>query len=259
MKYIIIENEELALDLLKAIVNRLRPDWELVFTAESVEETVNFINEGGNADLCFMDIDLNDGECFNIFSESDFNIPTIFTTAYDEFTLRAFKVNSIDYLLKPILDTDVETGLAKFEKLHIGKPAVEEKSGMYREIAEFFDSRFRNMTPQRILTMAGDNIGFVNTKDIAWLVSEDKYVFAIDKTGNKKLTNIPNLTEAEGMLDPASFFRIQRNIICTVDSISKVSRFFKGRLNVVLKAGDRKEEIMVSSERRKAFLSWLGS
>lgn len=116
MKYAIIENERLALDLIKAIVKNVRPEWELAFTAGTVADAVEHFKNEGEADLCFMDIELNDGNCFDIFDEVRLGIPVIFTTAYDEFLLKAFKVYSVDYLLKPVLETDIERAILKFER-----------------------------------------------------------------------------------------------------------------------------------------------
>ncbi len=256
IKYAIIENECLALDLMKALVKRVRPEWELVFTAPTVAEAINFFSSGHEADLCFMDIELNDGDCFEIFGEVEIGIPIIFTTAYDEFLLRAFKVNSVDYLLKPIMEQDVAQAILKYERFHAKRGS--ENSMRYQPLYELSGKRSEASSPVRILTVSGDNYSFVPIGKVAWLVSEEKYVYVVDTDGNRRLTAFETLGEAGEILNGDSFFFLRRNLICSPEAIKGVKKYFKGRLKVYLQSGGHELEIVVSSDRRQQFLSWLG-
>ena len=118
MKYAIIENEYQCMEHLKTMLQDLRPDWELVYTGETVEDTLNMLARGNMPELMFMDIELNDGNSFSIFKKVKIDLPVIFTTAYDEYCLQAFKVNSIDYLMKPITIDSLLYAIRKYENLN---------------------------------------------------------------------------------------------------------------------------------------------
>lgn len=256
MNYIIIENERLALDLIKTLIKRVRPQWELAYTAATVEDAVNFFKTNPDIDLCFMDIELNDGDCFCIFEEVEIGAPVIFTTAYDEFMLKAFKVHSVDYLLKPILETDVEKAILKFERYYAGRRSVNKE--LYHHLKELSEAKRQTPSLRRVLTVAGDNYNFVPVENIAWLVSEDKYVYVVDLEGNRRMTTFSTLSEASELLSRDSFFCLRRNLICSATAIKGVSKYFKGRLKVRLQSGSHEVEAVVSSEKRQEFLNWLG-
>jgi DNA-binding LytR/AlgR family response regulator len=251
MKYLIIENEAFALENLKKIVARLRPDWHLQFTAESVEETVDYLISKPDVDLLFMDIELVDGNCFEIFKRVKIETPVIFTTAYDDFAIQAFKVNSIDYLLKPITEDAVSEALEKFERLQV-KPAETP------DYSQLLQQLMQPASRQRILISSGDNYGYVMIDDVAFFLSEDKYVFVYLRSGVRRMTDFHNLGEVEGIVDTKRFFQVSRNIIASIGSIDKVSKYFNGRLKVIVKAGNEGQEAMVSAARRQAFIDWLG-
>ncbi len=122
MKYIIVEDEPFALRHLEGLIKQLRPSWELLFTGGSVKETVEFLKSGQSPDISFFDVELRDGDCFEILDEVDLACPIIFTSAYDDYILKAYKVNSVDYLLKPIFKPDMEVAINKFEKFHFEIP-----------------------------------------------------------------------------------------------------------------------------------------
>lgn len=256
MNYAIIENEHLALELMKAIIKRVRPEWELAFTAGTVADTVSFFKTHPDVDLCFMDIELNDGDCFDIFDEVEMGVPVIFTTAYDDFLLKAFKVYSIDYLLKPVLETDIEQAIQKYERYY----AKERGSStvLYRHLKNLAEAKSQKPALRRVLTVTGDHYSFVEIDNIAWLISEDKYVYVVDKDGNRRLTTFETLTDANEVLDESSFFCLRRNLICSPSAIKSVTKYFKGRLKVKLQSHSHEVEAVVSSNKRDTFLSWLG-
>lgn len=255
MNYAIIENEQISLENLRREMERLRPEYHLLFTANSVAKAVDLLDkEGGKLDLMFVDIELNDGNCFELFRRTSIDVPVIFTTAYDEYAIQAFTVNSVDYLLKPIYEDDLERAINKFEAHNIPKTRTLPQIDLTKEErTQATDYR------KRILTMSGERFFFINTSDIAFLTSEEKYVVAYDHKGHSSLTTLANMSEAAETLDPAEFFQLTRNIITSTSAIKKVERFFKGRLKVELQAGQEKLSVTVSSARRKNFLDWLGN
>jgi DNA-binding LytR/AlgR family response regulator len=248
MRYAIIENERYARENLQQIVSRLRPAWLLAFTAASVEESIACLKEHSDVELLFLDVELVDGSCFDILRSVEIQIPVIFTTAYNQYALQAFRLNSVDYLLKPITQSSVEEALNKLESLSSHLPRD------YRPLVESVKTGPRN----RILVTSGDNYSFLAVDQIAWFVSEGKYVGAIQRDGRHRMTDFANLQEVTEQLNSEDFFHLARNIVTSIHSVAKVSKFFAGRLKVTLRAGSVEEHILVSAARRKEFLNWLG-
>ena len=258
MTYSIIEDEAFASEKLRFLINTLRPEWELVFHSDSIAVAKDWFEEGHTCDICFLDIELTDGNCFDLLRCGKPDCPIIFTTAYQEFALRAFKYVSVDYLLKPISEKDLSTALEKFDRFYNSKENNRGTvtSDIITQLSEICSPKPKK---GRILISSGDSYSFLNIEDIAWFLSEDKYVLAVDRAGNMKLTSIPSLNDLEGSLDASDFFRVARNVVCSIWSVASVRKFFKGRLNVKLQAGSRQEEVAVSAPRRQAFLDWLDS
>lgn len=246
MRYAVIENEEIARQSLCAMVARLRPSYELVFTAESVAETVSALRTHV-VDFVIMDVELTDGDCFEIFSHIRVVTPIIFTTSYSEYMLRAFKVNSIDYLLKPITPSDLEQTLEKFEAI-VASHSVPDYAAFARKTVQ------RN----RILTVSGDNYNYVLIEDIAWIVSEDKSIFVVLSDGRRRLTEFANLTSAAEAVAGHDFFQVSRSVLAAISAVDSVSKWFGSRLAVVLRAGKVTQRETVSAARRDSFLVWLG-
>lgn len=246
VRYMIIENEPFAMNELETLVSRLRPDWQLIHTAETVEDSVRLLKEYPQPDLIFMDIELDDGIAFDIFKQIDIDSSIIFTTAYDSFCLKAFKVNSIDYILKPIDTSELLNAILKFEK---------------QGIISGFDTSVltrRQRRIDRVLVNSGDKYTYIKITDIAWFVSDSKYVFAVCHDGSSVLVKSESLDALEPDLDESDFYRISRKYICSHRAISSVSKFFKGRLRCVLKAGEAEEEGLISATKREQFLQWFG-
>lgn len=249
IKYAIIENEEFARINLQNVISAMRPDYRCVFTAESVEECVDYFSRKPEVQLIFMDIELDDGDCFELFRNVKIEIPVIFTTAYDKYAVRAFKVNGIDYLLKPISEKDVSDAIDRFEKkagsfpLPDAKPALEELSARRKR--------------SRVLINSGDTYSFIHTDEVV-CVAEDKYVSIMLNNGKRKLTDFASLGEIMEVLDENVFFQISRSVVTSIDAIGRISKYFKGRLRVELTAGTETHTETVSAARRPEFLEWLG-
>lgn len=251
MKFAIIENEEYSRENLLRSIMAIRPDWKLIFTAETVDDSVSLLTQNKEIDLIFMDIELDDGSCFEIFDRIEVSSPIIFTTSYSDYAIKAFKVNSIDYILKPFDDSELLKAIIKFENYpHF----IHESSEVGTVIKEISDRYPR----KRLLIRNDDGYSYIRTEDIAWFEADDKYVSIITKDGNSKLTDIKSLSDIIKVLDPEEFFRVSRSIIASIQSIKKVSRHFKGRLTLRLQAGVRIKEDTISADRRPNFLDWLG-
>ncbi|MGM9815746.1 MAG: LytR/AlgR family response regulator transcription factor [Lepagella sp.] len=250
MKYAIIENEEFALINLREVIKSVRPDYVCVFTAETVEDCVDYFRRNPDVQLIFMDIELDDGNSFEIFRQVDIKKPIIFTTAYNEYAIQAFKVNSIDYLLKPVSEEDVERAIKKYETIHSASVLPD-----YQEIANRLAPK---PLRRRILISDKNGYSFVTTDEIAWFEAEDKYVSIVLNTGKRLFTDFASLSDVIEVLDPDRFFHISRNVVASIDSIAKISKFFKGRLQVDIIASDETRTELVSAARRGDFLEWLG-
>jgi Response regulator of the LytR/AlgR family len=251
MRYAIIEDEQFSRQRLQLTIERLHPDYVLDFAGSAIAEAVSYFQGKPDVDLVFLDVELADGNCFDIFDEVNVNAPVIFTTAYDEYALKAFKVHSIDYLLKPIADSDLSLAITKFERLRRQGITVPD----YKHINQLIDGKDHS---QRILTISGDNFIHINISDIAFFMSEDNYVYAYLTSGKRKITNFNNLAELEAILSNNDFFQLSRNITASISSIKSVSKYFRGRLLVRLAIGHDTMEVTVSANRRDAFLDWLG-
>lgn len=259
MNYIIIENEPIARETMIEMCRDIRPGWNLIATLEGISDTLEFLSDNiDRVDLALFDIELVDGNCFEIFRQTEVNFPVIFTTAYEEYILRAFKVNSLDYILKPITMSALRTAFDKYDRLY-GETAEKFDSTIYKQLLESINGQRPKQLCTRILTNSGDKYGYVNINDVAYFISEDKYSFAVTFDGRKLFTTYLSLTDIENDIDETHFFRLSRSIITNIDAIESVSKYFGGRLMVTLKTAEQSERIMVSSARRKQFLKWLGS
>lgn len=253
MKVIVIEDEALAAEKLEGMIRRYDPEIELLPRIKSVEEAVQRAAEFEEVDLLFLDIHLLDGTCFDILQSCPIHCPVIFTTAYDEYALRAFELHSIDYLLKPVSYLKLEAALKKFENLKttLNAGAATERPPEWwnklREPVISYKSRF--------LVKSGSRILSISVEEIAYFFSEDKITFLV--TWKKKKYSIEaSLEQVEEKLDPRAFFRINRQAILHIDSILVVHPFFNNRLKVDLNPPPPFEPV-VSSRRVAGFKEWL--
>ncbi len=249
MKAIIIEDEKLSAEHLENLLRRIDDRIEVVARFDTVKGSIEALNSGINADLIFMDIHLADGISFDIFPKLSIDIPVIFTTAYDEYAIKAFKFNSIDYLLKPIGLNELKTSLEKFNKINQIKQtaSLSEMSLVYDSIKKQHKSRF--------LVKMGDGIVSVKSDEVAYFVSEDGLVLLVTQLSKRYPLNY-SLDDLEGLVDETKFFRINRKVIVNINSIQKISNYFNSRLKLTLPLlGD--DESIVSRERVPEFKVWL--
>ena len=243
----ILEDERLAYEEIRRMMEALRPSYHLEEWAESVESAVDLL-KNDTPDLLIADIRLADGLCFDVFDRIPANVPVIFTTAYDEYALRAFKVNSVDYLLKPVEEKDLEKALAKFEANCLVRPTTEQ----YRKLET---SYLKCVKKNRFLVSVGDTFLHVETPDIAFFYSEDKYVYLHTFTNKRYIVNY-SLEQLEAMLDRHDFFRLSRGCIAHIQAVKKVSKHFGSRLRVRF-SPECPHEIIVSRAHVGDCLRWL--
>ncbi len=249
--YVIIEDEEYVRARIIQTIARLRPEMHLAFESGSVAESIDFFSNVPEVSLIFMDIELSDGNCFEIFDRININTPVIFTTAYNEFALRAFEVYSLDYLLKPISDADLLKAIEKFEKVTRGDRRD------WGQLTSSLGQQIRSGS-ERLLIVSGDTFSYVNVCDVAFFEADGGYIFAVLKDGRRQMTNTGSLQEVVNKVGEDSFFQISRRIIVNIDALEKVSKHFRGRLLVRYKAGGEEFSETVSTRRKDEFLAWLG-
>jgi DNA-binding LytR/AlgR family response regulator len=248
MKVAIIEDEVPARQQLISFLKKLRDDIDIVNESASVKEAVAFLQRAPAIDLLFMDIQLNDGLSFDIFKKVSVSYPVIFTTAFDQYMLDAFKENGIDYLLKPLKKADLQQAFAKLEKLksHFSSDLVDALRSIQGEQSEF---------RKRLVAKKGISFKSVPVEEIQYFFSEHKVSFLVTREGEKLILDKP-LADIEADLDPATFFRINRKYIAAISAIESYRSFEKGKLSVAL-IPSPKEEVVVSQEKASVFKGWM--
>lgn len=258
MKVLIVEDEELAVKKLKKTLASVDPDAEVVGVADSIMATVKWINENPLPDLILMDIELSDGQSFEIFNRVAIKCPVIFTTSYDEYALKAFKVNSVDYLLKPIQKEDLEAALQKMHELKDIYKKPESKPDMNIEslVKELQEKLQLKEYRKRFLVRHAQKLVSVDTDEIAYFFSDGRLNF-FKTLDNKKFVVDYTMDELEEMLDPQKYFRISRSFYISVNSVDQIHDYFGNRLLLHLKPAVDKESI-VSREKVTDFKKWMG-
>ena len=253
MRILIIEDEHYAAKRLKSMVEQVISEAKILGPLDSVEESIEWFAKNEEPDLIFMDIQLADGLSFKIFEEVKFICPVIFITAFDEFAIDAFKLNSVDYLLKPIEEKQLKTAIEKFEKFH-GHSNIQNID--WTELSRSLYAN-KGVYKKRFLIKTGTAFQYLNTTDIALLYSEESLSFAINKTG-KRLIVDSTLDKIESSLDPTHFFRISRKHIVSVSEINKIHPHLNSRLKLDLKQ-KTDQDLIVSREKVKQFKEWIES
>jgi two-component system response regulator LytT len=251
MKILLIEDEYHAVQYLSGLVAELLPDATLVATLDSVEDAVEWISTNPPPDLALMDVQLADGLSFDIFQQTSISFPVIFTTAYDQYTLEAFKVNSIDYLLKPVEKAELKRALSKYERWNQGQAGhqLQQLAGLMETMLQ------KNPYRQRFLLKTGKDFTVLHVQDIAYCYSEDGLSFALDRQGKRHVLE-QTIEKLAQELDPAHFFRINRSMVVHVQSVRKIHSWFNHRLKLDLEPATQLE-VVVSRDRVKGFKTWL--
>ncbi|HSU49557.1 MAG TPA: LytTR family DNA-binding domain-containing protein [Segetibacter sp.] len=254
MKVLIIEDEELGVERLTKHLKAIDPEIEIVGSAGSIKSSVQWLQTYNQPDIILMDIELSDGQSFDIFNQVDVKSTVIFTTSYDEYALKAFKVNSIDYLLKPVRKEDLKNSLDKFtnfKKQFNPSPAYSIET-LVNELKAQNNKNYRN----RFLVKQGQKLVSVETSDIAYFYADGRLCYFT--TWNKlKYVVDYNMDELETMLSPDTFFRANRGFIVCIKSIAQIHNYFNGKLKLDLNPPTDKE-VLVSREKAMEFKEWMG-
>ncbi len=249
MKVLIVEDEKLSAEHLSNLLGKIEPTFEIVHISESVKRTIAFLESGMKVDLIFMDIHLADGISFDIFTTVKDTAPIIFTTAFDEYAIKAFKFNSIDYLLKPIGKMELKNAIDKFKTLN--SKNLTEQFGKLEDVYSIINRNYKN----RFLVRSGEQILSVPVEDISFLIAEDGIVILVNKDG-KRFALDQSLDTLETLLDPEYFFRISRKVIMRFDAIQKIFPHLNSRLKISSEYLNDENSI-VSRERVGDFKKWL--
>lgn len=253
MKILIIEDEAFAADALETMICDLRPETQILEKIESIEEAVEWFEANTLPDLIFCDIHLSDGSSFEIFKQVEVKTPVIFTTAYNEYALEAFKVNSIDYLLKPIDKSELEKAIKKYEELN--RENISHEFENLKNLLKNTVSDSGKASKTRFMVKSGQNIKTIASDQIAYFLAEDGVVLLVTPEGKRYVVNY-TLDQLEELLDSKDFFRANRQLITRIDAIKEVSPYFKGRLHLSL-APELKNDQIISSNKASAFKAWL--
>ncbi|MEO1517570.1 MAG: LytTR family DNA-binding domain-containing protein [Bacteroidota bacterium] len=249
MKILIIEDEKPASKRLSKLIGECRPHSVIASIQDSVESSVEWFGQNPMPDLVFMDIQLADGMSFEIFNQVHIDAPIIFTTAYDQYTLRAFKVNSVDYLLKPIDEVELNAAFAKYEA-YFQSSQVPASS-----LTQLLQSLQKPTYKERFLVKAGQHLSYIFVTDIAYFYSKDGMVYTRMSDGRQHVIDY-TLDQLEGQIDPVYFFRINRKIITCINAIGKIHTYFNSRLKLELCPGTEMD-VIVSRDRVGDFKQWL--
>lgn len=252
MKILIVEDEELAVDKLKKTVLEVERGVEIVGETNSIESTVKWLRTHSMPDLILMDIELSDGQSFEIFNQVDVTTPVIFTTSYDEYAIKAFKVNSIDYLLKPVEADDLAQALEKYHRLTAKTNEPIDLSGLVKELQRQLHTNYRT----RFLVKQGQRLVSLEVSNIAYFFAEGRLVYANTWDKHKYVIDF-TIEELESMLDPQQFFRANRAHLIHVRSVSQIHNYFNGKLKLELKPS-HELDVVISREKANDFKVWMG-
>ncbi|MCF8254070.1 MAG: LytTR family DNA-binding domain-containing protein [Bacteroidia bacterium] len=252
MKFVIIEDEPHARNEIKRILTKIEPQHQIVAELESVSEAIEYLGLNQDFDLLFLDIQLSDGLSFDIFNEIKVNKPVIFTTAYNDYAIKAFELNSIDYLLKPIEPNQLQKALEKFKELNTqNKQKTPFNGDDLRALLGIEKKGYKS----RFLIKIGDQFKYIPAQEIAYFYADRNTIYLVDLEQKKYIVDY-RLDQLEEQLNPTDFFRVTRSYIVHIQSIVKVHKYFNSRLSLELKP-EVGEQLLVSRIKVESFLAWL--
>jgi len=251
MKALIIEDEMLTAQRLEAMLKKYEPGMEVLAVLPSVSASIQWFTSNPDPDLVFMDIHLEDGQSFAIFEKINLDVPVIFTTAYDEYMIKAFKVNSVDYLMKPVNYEELVAAIDKFKRLRKQDAPGSQMDALMQSIQpkeQEYKSRFLISIGSKLKAIETDDVqSFYSAEKLSFLVTKDNQRFPVDYS----------LDKLNVLLDPKDFFRINRQMMVRLSAIEHIHVFPKGRLKLDLQPV-MKDEVLVSLDKVTAFKEWLG-
>ncbi|WP_341905721.1 LytTR family DNA-binding domain-containing protein [Fluviicola taffensis] len=249
MNVLIIEDEESAFENLKRILLEIDPTIQIISWLQSVEQSIHWFKTNDSPDLIFLDIQLSDDVSFKIFETVEVTSPIVFTTAFDEYAIKAFELNSIDYILKPISRNSIEKSITKY------KSSINRLPKSYNSFIQDLKSVSINPSyKERFLVNKADELLIVSTANISYFF-KDSETYIVLKNGDRYAVKF-TLDELIHVLDPAQFYRINRQLIVSIDAISKISLWFKGKLKLRL-IPEFDKPVFVSREGATKFKAWM--
>lgn len=252
MKVLIIEDEHAAAERLVYLLRQYNSAISVCGVAESIEEAVNWFKTKALPDVVLMDIHLADGYSFEIFNQVAINRPVIFTTAYDNYAMEAFRYFSVDYILKPVTSEALAHAMNKLANMALNLPS----SQVYRSMGQTFVQQSQTKKhKERFLAKIGQRIYFIQAADIAWFEADNKLVHLVDKQGDKYLVDF-TMERLEQLLNPDDFVRISRKYIIRHDAVEHMKPYMGSRMQISLRAGNRKDTAIVSRERMLQLKEW---
>lgn len=252
MKVVIIEDEFLTAQRLDAMISKYDPAIDVQAILPSVAEAVSWFKNNPDPDLVFMDIHLEDGQSFSIFETINLEVPVIFTTAYDEYMIRAFKVNSVDYLMKPLNYDELVHAVDKYKKFHERSGAEQDNLSTLIQSVQPKETGYKD----RFLISVGSRLKTVELTDIQYFFSADKITFLVTADQQRYPVDY-SLDKLAQVLNPKDFFRINRQMMVKLQAIANIHVYPKGKLKVDL-SPLFKEDVFVSIDKVTEFKEWLG-
>ncbi|WP_347838914.1 LytTR family DNA-binding domain-containing protein [uncultured Draconibacterium sp.] len=251
MRILIVEDEPLAAAQLAAHISALQPEAQILAVCDTIKASVEWLQKNKAPDLAFFDIQLGDGLSFEIFEQCNFTQPVIFTTAYNDYAIKAFKVNSVDYLLKPIERTELKKALDKFKQLSQPTKSILTPELLNEVVASLKTKNYK----ERFLVKVGTHLRVIETTDVLYFYSFEKGTYAKLNDGKDYLLD-QSLELVEGMVNPNTFFRINRKYLVALKSINDVVAYSNSRLKLKVHH-HTDDDFLVAREKVKSFKSWL--
>lgn len=246
MKVVIVEDERIAAERLLTLLKQYDPAIEVLACLESIDETVQYLKQSAHPDLLLLDIHLADGHSFEIFKQVSYHRPVIFTTAYDQYALEAFRIFSIDYILKPVTQEALAAAFNKLKALPVSIPA---------DFSRLMPAVAANRFKKRFIGKVGQRLFFINTENVAFFQADNKIVYLVDKEGNRYVVEY-TMEQLSELLDPQEFFRLNRSFIVGIHAIQQVKPWFNSRLKLSVSGQSGTDEMVVSRDRVADFRQW---
>lgn len=253
MKVVIIEDEHLTAQRLQGMLKKYDAQIEVLAELPSVSESIEWFRNNTDPDLIFMDIHLEDGQSFSIFDTLNLEVPVIFTTAYDEYMIKAFKVNSIDYLMKPLNYEELIQAIEKFKRLHTNE---KETADNHLEVLLQSLQKKEPEYKSRYLVSIGSRLKAIEDEEVRYFYSADKITFLVTKD-NQRFPIDYSLDKLALMINPKDYFRINRQMTVKLSAIGNIHVYAKGKIQLELNP-PMKEDVFVSMDKAVEFKEWLG-
>ena len=251
LKALIVEDEKPAADHLVKLLHESEQEVTVLHIADSISQTIAWFKSNPLPDIVFLDIQLADGLSFEIFDHLKIECPVIFTTAFEEYAIRAFKINSIDYLLKPIGIEELNFAIGKF----LGQTLQDSPNSLLSKKVEMLMQMLTHQYKSRFIVNLGSRIKFIETIHVKYFYSLEKSTFLLEDSGRSYDINY-SLDQLETQLDPKQFFRISRKYIVSIEAIQEIITYSSSRLKLIIKGSDE-ENIIVSRRKINDFKEWL--